>query len=218
MAVRGMRAVLARLGGGAIGVFARAVTAVRPVWQGIDPGQPRQRVYFANHASHGDFILIWTVLPPRQRQATRPVAGADYWRRGGLRRFIGLDIFNALLIERDGGRAGPDPVDLMAQALDRGASLILFPEGTRNQTDAALLPLKSGLFHLARQRPQTDLVPVWIENLNRVLPKGAVIPVPLMCKVIFGAPLHVRPDEAKADFLNRAHEALLSLRPRPEAA
>lgn len=151
------RAFGARLCGRAITFFARAVTAVRPVWHGIDPDKPTQRVYFANHASHGDFILIWTVLPPRQKFATRPVAGADYWRKGRLRSFIGRDVFDALLIERDG--AG-NPVDLMADALDAGASLIIFPEGTRNQTDAQLLPLKSGLFHLARLRPQVDLVPV----------------------------------------------------------
>ncbi|SMO46719.1 lysophospholipid acyltransferase family protein [Paracoccus laeviglucosivorans] len=212
MAAKGTRGILARISGRAITFFARAVTAVRPVWQGIDPDRPRQRVYFANHASHGDFILIWAVLPPRQQLATRPVAGADYWRTG-LRRFIGSDVFNALLIERNGGG---NPVDLMAEALDGGASLIIFPEGTRNQTEAELLPLKSGIYHLARLRPEIELVPVWIENLNRVLPKGAFIPVPLMCRVIFGAPLHVGTDEAKDDFLTRARDALLTLRPKPE--
>ncbi|WP_225612415.1 lysophospholipid acyltransferase family protein [Paracoccus sp. PAR01] len=217
MAIQGMRSGLAQFSGRAITFFARAVTAVRPVWQGLDPGQARQRIYFANHASHGDFILIWAVLPPRQQQATRPVAGADYWQKGRLRSFIGQDVFNALLIQRNNGQTTTGPVDLMAEALDAGASLIVFPEGTRNQTDEALLPLKSGLYHLARQRPQVDLVPVWIENLNRVLPKGALIPVPLMCKVIFGAALHVAPDEAKDDFLNRARAALLSLKPQPEA-
>ncbi|MFH5775568.1 lysophospholipid acyltransferase family protein [Paracoccus sp. NGMCC 1.201697] len=217
MAERGMRGFAAWLSGRAIVLFARAVTAVRPVWQGIDPGNPRQRVYFANHASHGDFILIWTVLPPRQQRMTRPVAGADYWRKGKLRSFIGADVFNALLIERTGADAPVSPVDLMAEALDQGSSLIIFPEGTRNQTDMDLLPLKSGLFHLARLRPQAELVPVWIENLNRVLPKGALIPVPLMCKVSFGTPLQVGPDEAKDDFLIRARAALLALRPKTEA-
>lgn len=217
MADHGLRRSLARFSGRAITFFARAVTAVRPVWQGIDPVAPRQRIYFANHASHGDFILIWAVLPPRHQAETRPVAGADYWRKGRLRSFIGADVFNALLIARK-GEAEANPVDQMAMALDQGASLILFPEGTRNQTDEALLPLKSGIFHLARQRPQAELVPVWIENLNRVLPKGALIPVPLMCKVIFGAPLHLAPDESKDNFLTRASAALLALKPKPETS
>lgn len=207
---------LAQFSGRVITFFARAVTAVQPVWTGIDPGIDRQRVYFANHASHGDFILVWSVLPPRLQRRTRPVAGADYWGKGGLRGFIGSQVFNALLIERQGGTLTTTPVEQMGAALDDGASLIIFPEGTRNQTDAVLLPFKSGLYHLARSRPDIDLVPVWIDNLNRVLPKGAVIPVPLMCKVSFGAPLRLAEGEEKDPFLARATDAMLALRPRPE--
>lgn len=212
----GLRRTAARVCAGAITLFARAVTAVQPVWQGIDPAEVRQRVFFANHASHGDFILVWSVLPPRQRRLTRPVAGGDYWR-GGLRGFIGGNVFGALLIDRDGAAPKGAPVEQMAEALDAGASLILFPEGTRNQTDNALLPFRTGLYHLARARPGTEFVPVWIENLNRVLPKGAFIPVPLMCKVTFGAPLRLGGDEAKDAFLDRARDALHALSPVAEA-
>ena len=211
------RHLAAHVVGRSISMFARLLTAVRPLWQGLDPADRRQRVYFANHASHGDFILIWSVLPPRLRDATRPVAGADYWGGGGLRGFIGRDVFNALLIDRQRSDPGSDPIAQMAGALDRGASLILFPEGTRNLTDEALLHFKSGLYHLAAARPDVDLVPVWIENLNRVLPKGSFIPVPLMCRTIFGAPLHLAADEDKAAFLTRARDALLALRPNPES-
>ena len=214
-----MRKALARICGRVITFFARAVTAVQPIWQGIDPGETRQRVYFANHASHGDFILIWAVLPPRAQRATRPVAGADYWQSGRLRRFIGSEVFDALLIARKGDGPPGAAIGQMVEALNAGASLILFPEGTRNQTDAALLPFRAGLYHLARSRPEVDLVPVWIENLNRVLPKGAVIPVPLMCKTIFGAPLRLGADEDRDAFLTRSRAALLALRPsRNDAA
>lgn len=212
-----LRRVAADVCGGAITLFARALTAVQPVWQGIDPDAPRQRVYFANHASNGDFVLVWSVLPPRQRRATRPVAGADYWRKG-LRRFIGAEVFRALLIDRDGSGPRGAPVEQMAQALDAGASLIIFPEGTRNLTDSQLQPLKSGIYHLARARPKVDFVPVWIENLNRVLPKGAIVPVPLMCKVTFGAPLQMAYAEEKDAFLARAREALLALATKPQAS
>lgn len=214
-----MRKALARICGRIITFFARAVTAVQPLWQGIDPGETRQRVYFANHASHGDFILIWAVLPPRAQRATRPVAGADYWQSGRLRRFIGSEVFDALLIARKGDGPPGAAIGQMVGALDAGASLILFPEGTRNQTDATLLPFRSGLYHLAQARPEVDLVPVWIENLNRVLPKGAVIPVPLMCKTIFGAPLRLGAGEDRDAFLARSRAALLALRPaRSDAA
>ena len=104
----------------------------------------------------------------------------------------------------------------MAGSLDAGTSLILFPEGTRNTTDERLLPFKSGLFHLAGARPQVELVPVWIENLNRVMPKGEFVPIPLLCTVTFGAPLRLQAGEDKAAFLERARAALLAAAPERE--
>lgn len=196
----------------AITFLARIVTAVRGEWRGIEPVR-RQRVYFANHVSHGDFVLLWTVLPERMRRRTRPVAGSDYWEKSAIRRFIGRHVFNAVLIDRDPGTRQADPVDQMAEALDGNWSLILFPEGTRNTTDTQLLPFKSGLYHLARARPSVDLVPVWIANLNRVMPKGEIIPVPLICTVTFGEPLHISDGEEKDAFLDRARSALLALAP-----
>jgi len=193
-------------------LFARFVTAVRGTWVANKPSR-RRRIYFANHASHGDFILIWIVLPPRLRRRTRPVAGSDYWLKSPLRRFIGVDVFNAVLIDRNRETRTRDPLEIMQEAVDGGASLILFPEGTRNETDEPLQPFKPGLYHLARARPQLELVPVWIENLNRVMPKGEFIPVPLMCSVTFGPVLQLSEDEAVEPFLARARDALLALRP-----
>jgi 1-acyl-sn-glycerol-3-phosphate acyltransferase len=198
---------------GLIVVFARAVTAVRAIWPESGPPQGRS-IYFANHSSHGDFILVWAVLPPWMRVRTRPVAAAEYWLKSRLNRFIGCDVFNAVLIERDREKRTSDPIEEMAGALDAGSSLILFPEGTRNETDARLLPFKSGLYNLARARPQIDLVPVWIDNLNRVMPKGEFVPIPLICTVTFGAALRIADAEEKQDFLARAEAALLVLAPK----
>ena len=196
---------------------ARAVTGVRPNWSGCLP-EPRQRIYFANHTSHGDFVLIWTCLPQALRRRTRPVAAADYWSRGKLRRFVGQDVFNAVLIPREGVSRSNDPRTMLLTALDAEFSLILFPEGTRNTGDAQLLPFKSGLFHVARARPEVELVPVWIDNLSRVMPKGELLPIPLLCNVTFGTPLQIAAQEPKPVFLERARQALLSLAPRsPES-
>lgn len=206
---KGLLRLAARTTAGMIALFARLLTAVRGIWHGTNP-QDVQRIYYANHASHGDSVLIWTVLPPRIRDATRPVAGSDYWERGRLRQFIGRSVFNCVFIERASG-SHSNPLAPVQQSLDEGASLIFFPEGTRNTTDELLLPFKSGLYYLARSRPAVELVPVWIENLNRVMPKGEVVPIPLMCTVTFGTPFTYEAGMEKNQFLNKATHALVAL-------
>lgn len=191
--------------------FVKLLTGVRPIWRGAGPVD-RSRVYFANHRSHGDFLLIWASLPPYLRQLTRPVAAADYWLTGSLRRYVGVRVFNSVLIERTASHTLGSPIEKMAEALNSGDSLIIFPEGTRNLGDG-LLPLKSGLYHLSKTHPETEFIPVWIENLGRVMPKGSFIPAPLLCTLTFGEPLTLHPDEAKESFLKRARDAMLALAP-----
>lgn len=217
MSARNGGGMIERLIARLIIAFIRLLTGAQAFWRGIRPNAA-QRIYFANHASHGDFVLLWASLPPWLRRRTRPVAGADYWNRDPLRRFLGGKVFRAVLIDRERKAApdksdSPDPIALMADALAGGDSLIIFPEGTRNTTDAVLLPFKSGLFHLAAKAPQAELVPVWINNLARVMPKGQLIPIPLLCTVVFGPPLARIDGEDKAAFLERARAAMLALRP-----
>lgn len=201
---------------GAVGA-ARFITGVRPDWRGCRP-EAKQRIYFANHASHGDFVLIWTVLPKALLAQTRPVAALDYWGGRGLRGFIARAVFNAVLIVRVPVQDKPHPLEVLKAALAEGSSLIFFPEGTRNATDETLLPFKSGLYHLATARPDAELTPVWIDNLARVMPKGQFLPIPLLCSVAFGAPLTLAESESKDAFLARARAALLALKPNGAAA
>ncbi|WP_095110119.1 1-acyl-sn-glycerol-3-phosphate acyltransferase [Pseudomonas sp. Irchel 3E20] len=190
---------------------ARTVTGARSLWLGCAP-TPVQRIYFANHSSHGDFVLLWASLPPALRRATRPVAGSDYWLKSPLRRYIINRVFHGVLVDRDRKDATSSPLQPMLDALENGDSLIIFPEGTRNLEDG-LLPFKSGLYHLTQAYPQAELVPVWIANLNRVMPKGRVLPLPLLCTLSFGAPLALGEDESKEQFLARSRDALLALAP-----
>lgn len=196
-------------------MFAQFITAVRADWRGIEPVR-KQRIYFANHTSNADLPLIWTVLPPALRRETRPVAAADYWLKTKARAFIGPEVFRAVLIDRRSEHQTEDPVAKIITALDEGSSLIIFPEGGRNRSNDPLMPLKAGLFNIAKQRPEVDLVPTWIDNIASIMPSGEVIPVPLGCTITFGSPMYVDKNENKDAFLQRAAEAMIALRPLRE--
>ncbi|HEY1172848.1 MAG TPA: lysophospholipid acyltransferase family protein [Verrucomicrobiae bacterium] len=187
----------------------RLLTGARMRWQGTGP-ELRQRIYFANHSSNLDALVIWAALPSAIRKQTRPIAAKDYWS-SGLRAYLANEVLHALLIERKKVTASDNPLEQMEAALANGSSLILFPEGTRNAGPEPHA-FKGGLFHLARKLPQLELVPVYLENLNRVLPKGEVLPVPMLGSITVGAPISLGAEEAKADFLERARLAVWNLR------
>ena len=179
-------------------------------WSGCVP-DTRQRIYFANHTSHLDVAVLWSALPPRVRVFTRPVAAKDYWTAGKLRFYLATKVFNAVLIEREKISAHDNPIDHLLEALGQTNSLIIFPEGGRNST-GGIGPFKSGIYHLAKRRPDVELVPVLIDNLNRVLPKGEVLPLPLLSGISFGMPLCLLENELKQDFLERARTSVANLR------
>ncbi|MDX8470137.1 lysophospholipid acyltransferase family protein [Mesorhizobium sp. VK23B] len=197
-----------------LSALAWAVTGVRPIWNGSQPSD-RQRIYFANHTSHGDFILLSACLNETERAKTHAIAAAEYWGKSRLRRFIAEDMLSSVLISRQWTSEAEHPISIMLSVLDQGHSLIIFPEGTRNMSEE-LLPFRSGLYNLSVARPDVELIPCWIENMSRVLPKGQFLPVPLLCRVVFGAPVAVAPGEERRAFLERARAALLALNPRPD--
>ena len=187
----------------------RLLVGAHARWIGCKPS-PAQRIYFANHSSHLDTLALWSALPPNLRATTRPVAARDYWGHGGFRGFIADHGFRAVYIERDRTRCDGDPLLPLREALDTGESLIIFPEGTRSQQPLPQ-PFKAGLFHLARDYPQAELVPVYLDSLHRSMPKGRLLPVPLTCVVRFGETMRLRANEDKDDFLRRAHAAVVAL-------
>ncbi len=212
-----LRRLAADIVGNIIRLFVRFLTAVRADWKGIEP-VPKQRVFFANHTSNGDMPMIWSVLPPAIRRQTRPVAAADYWLKNKLRAFAGGEVFRAVLIDRR-REVNDDPMAKILAAMEQGDSLIIFPEGNRNMGPDPLLPFKAGIYNMGKAFPDVDLVPTWVANLNSIMPKGEVIPLPLICTVTFGEPLHIGEDETKDEFLARASAALAALRPAdPEEA
>jgi 1-acyl-sn-glycerol-3-phosphate acyltransferase len=187
-----------------VGAYAR--------WVGSTPG-PAQRIYFANHTSHIDTLAIWSSLPRALRRCTRPIAARDYWG-SGLRKYIATRGFGAVLIDRTRGDPSADPLEPLRVSLREGDSLIIFPEGTRG-TSATPAAFRSGLFRLAGEFPTVELIPVYLDNLHRSLPKGAVLPVPVVCTVRFGAALALQAGESKEAFLARARDAVVALGGKP---
>ena len=199
-----------------IAACARALAGPSVRWVNCRPSS-RQRIYFANHTSHLDFVVLWSVLPRRVREKTRPVAAKDYWS-SGLRKRIAVNAFHAVLVERGNKTAEPDrlaaarnTLDMLLDAMGQEHSLIVFPEGTRGN-GLQVGPFKSGIYYLWSKRPDVQFVPVYLSNLNRILPKGEFLPVPVISRVTFGAPLRLDANETKDSFLTKAHDAVCALR------
>ena len=200
---------LPEVAGLALAGVARLITGAQGHWYGAPP-KAEQRIYFANHQSHFDWVLIWAALPHDLRAITRPIAARDYWTSSKLKHWITREIFNAVYVSRH-RTDDEDPLEPLMEALRHGDSLVIFPECTRgNKADPA--QFKAGLYHLAEAFPEVQLIPAWIDNVQRVMPKGEVVPVPILCSVTFGAPLTLQQSEDKRTFLDRAREAVIALR------
>jgi 1-acyl-sn-glycerol-3-phosphate acyltransferase len=189
--------------------IARLITGAQGHWYGCPP-KAEQRIYFANHQSHLDWVLIWASLPTELRATTRPIAARDYWTASPFKHWLTREVFNAVYVSRV-RTDDEDPLEPLIEALRHGDSLVIFPEGTRSSKGDPQ-PFKSGLYHLAEQFPDVPLVPAWIDNVQRVMPKGEVVPVPVLCSVTFGVPLRLAVGEDKRAFLERARSAVVELR------
>ena len=188
---------------------AKLLTGATLRWVDCQP-DTCQRIYFANHTSHLDALVLWASLPRDVREVTRPVAAKDYWDRGPVRRYMART-FNAILIDRMGVKVHQSPVDMMLKEMGQKYSAIIFPEGGRG-VDDEMGEFKSGLYYLGKKRSDLELVPVYLDNMNRVLPRGEFLPVPLLSCITIGPPIWLEAGEPKQQFLKRAREAVLRLK------
>ncbi|MEC8474703.1 MAG: lysophospholipid acyltransferase family protein [Planctomycetota bacterium] len=194
----------------AIVLLAKLFSGFTVRWIDCQP-ETSQRIYFANHTSHLDAVLLWSALPRHLRKITRPVAAKDYWAKGWLKPHM-ANSFNALLVDRKEIKVHKSPIDIMLQQMGDVYSLIIFPEGGRSAGDEEMGTFKSGLFYMAKKRPDLELVPVYIDNVNRILPRGEFLPVPLLSCITIGSPIFLEAGEPKTEFLQRARESVLKLK------
>ncbi len=193
-----------------LALIGRFISGVSVSWEGCQP-DTCQRVYYANHTSHLDPLAIWSSLPPFVRDVTRPVAAKDYWEKGIVRPYIANRCFHALLLERKEIKVHASPITYMLNEMGDKYSIIIFPEGTRGDGNN-IAEFKSGIFHLCRKKPELELIPIYLDNMNRILPRGRVLPVPMLSRLIFGPPLWLEQGEPKDVFLTRARQAILDLK------
>lgn len=193
---------------GLLGVV-RLLTGSQARWWGCPP-KAEQRIYFANHQSHADLVMIWAALPKELRSRTRAIAARDYWTKTPFRQWLTTAVFNVIYVSRE-RTADEDPLEPLIEALHHGDSIILFPEGTRGHQEEPQA-FKAGLYNLALKFPHIELIPAWINNVQRVMPKGEVVPVPVLCSVTFGAPVQLLAGEERRVFLDRARHAVMALR------
>ena len=194
---------------GAFVLLAKFISGASVRWVDCQP-ESCQRVYFANHTSHLDSIVIWSVLPEKVREKTRMVAALDYWSAGPVRRSIAR-LFHAILIDRKHVSIKNNPIFRLLREMGDDYSIIIFPEGGRGNGEK-INDFKSGIYYLAKKKPEIELIPIYLDNMNRILPRGMVLPVPMLSRVVFGPPIWIEKDEKKEVFLERCREAVLKLK------
>jgi 1-acyl-sn-glycerol-3-phosphate acyltransferase len=143
-------------------------------------------IVVANHNSHLDTFVLMTLFPLSLQHRLRPVAAADYFLRNRVLAWFTLNIVNMIPLDRKRvGKRGEDPLEDCAKALAAGEILLVYPEGTRGETEA-LVKFKGGVARLKEQFPDVPVVPVYMQGLNRALPKGEIALVPVVVDVFVG--------------------------------
>jgi len=141
----------------------------------------RAYVFMANHLSTVDIWALFVALPipvrmiAKKQLAAIPLFGWGMWAG----RFIFIDRHNAVAARRT--------IEHAAQRIRDGASVLLFPEGTRSR-DGELQAFKKGGFHLAIDAA-APIIPVAIKGTRELMPRGALGLKPGKVTVIIGEPV-----------------------------
>lgn len=164
-------------------------------------------VFFANHTTHFDLLVILSALPKPVRKNLRPVAAKEYWLKTALRRWLALRVLNIIPIDRQNPSRTRSCFQEIHDTLEQGNPVLIFPEGGRQSPESGG-NLKGGIFLIAEQRPETRFYPVRLSGFHRVLPKGEWLPAPNMGIVSFREPIVRQPEEPRAAFMERCRRAL----------
>lgn len=172
--------------------------------------------FVANHNSYFDQPAVMFALPRKIRYRTATAAWEEFsfrnfrtfgqkaWKRFAYEACTWLA--NVFPLPQSGGFRGS--LRFMGRLVDHGINILIFPEGERS-LDGKLLPFKSGLGVMVKELG-IPLVPVRLDGLERVFPRGASWPKRGRVTVTFGEPIGFR-QESAGEIVEKVRQAVLEL-------
>ena len=147
----------------------------------------KQFILIANHNSHMDTMAIMSCMPFRYINRVHPVAAEDFFGGSRFKEILMRYLVNATLIPRKSANSDDDvdPIKVMSNLLEKGRSIIIYPEGSRG-TPGVMSDFKKGIGYLVKKNPTVDVIPVYLDGLHKTLPKGKHLILPYNCRIIFG--------------------------------
>ena len=170
----------------------------------------KQFILIANHNSHMDTMALMSAIPSRFIHRVHPIAARDFFGGSLFSRILMRYLVNATLIRRDREDPDRDPIDDMDKMLKKQRSLILYPEGSRGMP-GKMSNFKRGLGYLVQRNPNINVIPVYLENIYKTLPKGKKLILPYNCSIKFGQPIKFNSLEME-DILKTAEKEILKIK------
>ena len=170
----------------------------------------KQFILIANHNSHMDTMALMSAIPSRFVHRVHPIAARDFFGVSLFSRILMRYLVNATLIRRDREDPERDPIDDMDKMLKKKRSLILYPEGSRGIA-GKMSDFKRGLGYLVQRNPNISVIPVYLENIYKTLPKGKKLILPYNCSIKFGKPIKFNSLEMD-DILKTAEKEMLKIK------
>jgi 1-acyl-sn-glycerol-3-phosphate acyltransferase len=145
----------------------------------IDP--QKSYIFIGNHQSHFDVLSVFSMLPLTVRFMAKkelfkiPIFGWSLYASGTIR------------IDRSNRQRAIESMNNALDRINRGVSVVIFPEGTRSE-DGKIREFKKGGFVLAI-KGEIPIVPISISGSRFILPKNSIRIHPGKIKIVVSDPL-----------------------------
>jgi 1-acyl-sn-glycerol-3-phosphate acyltransferase len=167
-------------------------------------------IIVSNHSSHTDTSAILSILPISKIHKLRPVAAQDYFTKNKLFKIFTQLFYNAIFIDRVTKDGKQNSINIMAQTIDRGDNLLIFPEGSRVSSDE-VGPFKSGVIKILKEKPEIPYIPIYIDSSANTLPKGDGLLIPHNFKVVIGDAKFIDPQMNDEESLKKIRDSVVNL-------